>query len=81
MGRDRPLRYEEERQDFRALGNKHRGALLTSPSLAQSHQSTVSFAVCEQVRQAIAAYGYAAVKQYALAQFGKKQSRHMALAA
>ena len=45
-------------------------ALLTSPSLAQSHQSQASVAVCEQVRQAIAEYGYAAVKQYALAHFG-----------
>ena len=39
--------------------------LLTSPSMAQSY--------CEQVRQAVATYGYAAAKAHALAHYTRHE--------
>jgi len=41
--------------------------LLTSPSLAQSY--------CEQVRQAVATYGYVAAKRHAMAHYTREEVR------
>src|SRR6266513_1386244 len=41
--------------------------LLTNSSLAQSY--------CQQVRQAVATYGYAAAKRHAMAHYGRKAVR------
>ena len=41
--------------------------LLTSPSFAQSY--------CDQVRQAVATYGYVAAKQHAMAHYTREEVR------
>jgi hypothetical protein len=41
--------------------------LLTTPLLAQSAPSPAD---CEQIRQAVATYGYAAARRHALANYG-----------
>ncbi len=41
-------------------------------ALAKSHPSVLAPSVCEQVRQAVALYGVAFVKQYALDHYGKE---------
>ena len=43
--------------------------LVTDYSLAQSSPDA---AQCEQIRQAVAQYGYAAARRYALANYGKQ---------
>jgi hypothetical protein len=42
-------------------------ALLTNSALAQSY--------CDQVRQAVATYGYAAAKRHAMAHYGREAVR------
>jgi hypothetical protein len=44
--------------------------LLTGVFFAQSAQSGPGPGNCDQVRQAVATYGYAAAKRYALAHYG-----------
>jgi hypothetical protein len=46
--------------------------LLTSPLLIEPAQSGPGGGNCEQVRQAVATYGYAAARRYALIHYGKQ---------
>ena len=49
--------------------------LLTNPAFPKSVQSVPTAADCEQIRQAVATYGYAAAKRHALIHYGKKAVR------
>jgi hypothetical protein len=49
--------------------------LLTSPSSAQS-PSAPSTAECEQIRQAVATYGYTAARRHALANYGAEAVKY-----
>ena len=46
--------------------------LLTDPALAKPAQTAPTSADCEQIRQAVAQYGYAAAKRNALINYGKE---------
>jgi hypothetical protein len=50
--------------------------LLTNPLLAQSAQPVPGGAECEQIRVAVATYGYAAARRYALVHYGKEAARY-----
>ncbi len=45
--------------------------LIAGPSIAQGAQFIPTAADCEQIRQAVATYGYATVKRYALTHYSK----------
>ena len=47
--------------------------LLTSPSSAQSAPGPGD---CDQIKQAVATYGYVAAKRYALIHYGKDAARY-----
>ena len=47
--------------------------LLTNPLLAESVPSAAN---CEQIRQAVATYGYATAKRYGLAHYGIEAVRY-----
>ncbi len=49
--------------------------LLTIPLPAQSAQSGPSGAQCQQIRDAVATYGYAAAKRYAVIHYGAQAAR------
>jgi hypothetical protein len=47
--------------------------VLTNPLLAESVPSAAD---CEQIRRAVATYGYVAAKRYALAHYGIEAARY-----